>query len=147
MSILSGRTKKRSMAEINIVPYVDVMLVLLVIFMITAPLLMQGVQVELPSAQSEPLKADNKPPLIVSVNEQGKLFLNTTDKPTVSLEPDQLLAQIKAELKLDPNRVVLIKGDTRADYGKIMHAMVLLKQAGINKLGLMTQPKESQTPS
>lgn len=129
------------MADMNIVPYVDVMLVLLVIFMVTAPLLSQGVQVDLPSAKAEPLPQDQKPPLVVSVDAQGALFIDQAKEP---IDPTSLAIKVQAALKLDPTRAVLVRGDKNVDYGKVMSAMVLLKQAGATKVGLMTQHYEDK---
>lgn len=131
-----GFQKRKLVAEINIVPYVDVMLVLLVIFMVTAPMLTQGVQVDLPSAKAETLAHDQKPPLVVTVDAKGGLFLDQAKEP---LDPNTLAIKIQAALRLDPSRMVLVKGDKSVDYGKVMGAMVLLKQAGAAKVGLMTQ--------
>ncbi len=137
-----NRFQRRPMAEINIVPYVDVMLVLLVIFMITVPVLTQGVHIELPQASSEPLPHDEKPPLVVSVNETGALFLDSDKNP---LDPTDLAIKIRAALQVDPKRSVLVKGDKNVEYGRVMGAMVLLKQAGVTKVGLMTQHYESKS--
>lgn len=131
-----GSNKRRLVAEINIVPYVDVMLVLLVIFMVTAPMLTQGVQVSLPSATAESLPHDEKPPLVVTVDAKGDLFL---DQSKEVIEPNALAIRIQALLRLDPTRAVLVRGDKSVNYGKVMNAMVLLKQAGATKVGLMTQ--------
>ena len=131
--------KKRLVAEINIVPYVDVMLVLLVIFMVTAPMLTQGVQVDLPAAKAESLPHDEKPPLVVTVDAKGGLFIDQSKEP---IDPNTLMIKIQASLRLDPKRVVLVRGDKSVDYGKVMGAMVLLKQAGAAKVGLMTQHYE-----
>jgi biopolymer transport protein TolR len=137
-----NRFQRRPMAEINIVPYVDVMLVLLVIFMITVPVLTQGVHIELPQATSEPLAHDEKPPLVVSVNELGALFLDSDKTP---LEPTELAIKVRAALQVDPKRSVLVKGDKHVEYGRVMGAMVLLKQAGVTKVGLMTQHYETKS--
>lgn len=134
--------KRPLVAEINIVPYVDVMLVLLVIFMVTAPVLTQGVHVELPLAKAEPLPQDQKTPLIVSIDAKGNLFLDQSPDPQ---EPATLAVKIQAALRLDPQRPVLVRGDKMVDYGKVMRAMVLLKQAGASKVGLMTQHYEEQS--
>lgn len=143
MNIVNGnaRNARKMIAEINIVPYVDVMLVLLVIFMVTAPLLTQGVQVDLPTAKSDPLPQDQKPPLVISVDAKGDLFL---DQSKVAINPNQLAVMVKATLQKDKNRAVLIRGDKNVDYGHVMKAMVMLKQAGASKLGLMTQHYEAQ---
>lgn len=124
------------MADINIVPYVDVMLVLLVIFMITVPVLTQGVHIDLPEASAEPLKHDEKPPVVISVDAAGALFL---DSETVSISISDLAVKIQAALRLDPKRAVLVKGDKAVPYGQVMKTMVLLKKAGVSKVGLMTE--------
>ncbi len=136
---MKSTNKRRLMSEINIVPYVDVMLVLLVIFMVTAPLLTQGVQIDLPVAKAEPLPHDQKPPLVVSVDEKGNLFL---DQAKNAIDPSTLAVKVQAALRLDPARAVLVRGDKNVDYGKVMGAMVLLKHAGVSKVGLMTQHYE-----
>ncbi len=139
MSSHSRYQRRKLVAEINIVPYVDVMLVLLVIFMVTAPLMTQGVQIELPVAKADMLQQDQKPPLVVSVDPTGNLFL---DQDTASIEPNALAVRVQAEMTLDPTRAVLVRGDKSVDYGKVMGAMVLLKRAGVAKVGLMTQHYE-----
>lgn len=136
-----NRATRKTIAEINIVPYVDVMLVLLVIFMVTAPLLTQGVKVDLPQAKSDPLPQDQKPPLVVSVDVKGQLFL---DQSKVAIDPNQLALIVQAALKKDPQRAVLVRGDKNVDYGHVMQAMVMLKKAGATKLGLMTQHYEAE---
>lgn len=143
MNVMNGnmRNARKSIAEINIVPYVDVMLVLLVIFMVTAPLLTQGVQVDLPQAKSEPLPQDQKPPLVISVDARGDLFL---DQAKVAMNPNQVAAMVQDALKKDPQRSVLVRGDKNVNYGYVMNAMVLLKRAGATKLGLMTQHYEAE---
>jgi len=130
------RANSRPISEINVVPYIDVMLVLLVIFIATAPILSQGVQVDLPQAKSEPLPHDEKPPLVISVDAKGNLFLDNLKEP---LEGTELAVKVRAALKLDPTRAVLVKGDKNVDYGRVLSAMALLKQAGVAKVGLMTQ--------
>ncbi len=137
----SSRNNRRAIAEINIVPYVDVMLVLLVIFMVTAPLLTQGVQVDLPQAKSDPLPQDQKPPLVISVDAKGSLFL---DQAKIAIKSDQLAVMVQTALKKDPQRAVLVRGDKNVDYGHVMNAMVMLKRAGASKLGLMTQHYEAE---
>lgn len=143
MNALNGNARngaRKSIAEINIVPYVDVMLVLLVIFMVTAPLLTQGVQVDLPQAKSDPLPVDQKPPMVVTVDAKGNLFL---DQSKTAIDANQLAVMVQAALKKDPQRAVLVRGDKNVDYGHVMNAMVMLKKAGAAKLGLMTQHFES----
>ncbi|MDQ5884358.1 MAG: biopolymer transport protein TolR [Pseudomonadota bacterium] len=133
---------KRPIAEINVVPYIDVMLVLLVIFMITAPILSQGIQVELPKVASEQVPTADREPIIVSVNQQGQLFLNVSDTPDMPMEANALQVRVAAELGLaqqNHEKVnVLVKGDAGVPYGQVVTAMGLLKQAGAEQVGLMT---------
>ena len=136
------------MSEINVVPYIDVMLVLLVIFMITAPLLTQGVKVNLPRASAQPLSVKHQEPIVVSVDKKGFYYLNIDEHPDVSILPQQLVTRIAAELAISrqqgQTRSVLVKGDKDVDYGKVVHAMVLLQRAGVKKVGLMTQNLNSR---
>ena len=131
------------MGEINVVPYIDVMLVLLIIFMITAPLLTQGIKVELPQASAEPISAravNNLEPLVLSVDARGRLYLNVGAKPQQPLDDATALARATAALRRAPQRVVLVKGDRAVPYGRIVAAMVMLQQAGAAKLGFLTEP-------
>ncbi len=131
------------MAEINVVPYIDVMLVLLIIFMITAPLLTEGIKVELPKAAAEPIDAgavNNIEPLVLSVDARGRLYLNVGANPQQPLDDATVLARATAALRRTPQRVVLVKGDHAVDYGRIVAAMVMLQQAGATKLGFLTEP-------
>lgn len=135
-------SNNRPMADINVVPYIDVMLVLLVIFMITAPMLTQGVTVDLPKAVSESMQSEGREPIIVSVNREGDYFLNLSSTPDVPMAPDALLVRVAAELKLAAEAheklPVLVKGDQGASYGKVVGAMALLKRAGAEQVGLVT---------
>ena len=134
--------RSRPMSEINVVPYIDVMLVLLVIFMITAPMLTQGVTVDLPKAASETLKSTDKEPLIVSVDREGSYFLNIHSNPDAPIDSQTLMVRVAAELALAQQAGeklnVLVKGDQGVAYGKVVGAMGLLKQAGAEQVGLMT---------
>lgn len=135
--------RKGPMAEINVVPYIDVMLVLLVIFMITTPLLSQGVKVELPKAQAQPLSSKQNEPIIVSVDAEGNYYLNISPKPAqaipaVTLQNLVANALSNSAQSTEP-RQVLVKGDKNVDYGKVVQAMVLLQQAGAQSVGLMTE--------
>lgn len=138
------RSKKNLKAEINVVPYIDVMLVLLVIFMITTPLLSQGVKVDLPQAQAQPMTAKDKEPIIVSIDAQGNYYLNIAEQPEQPMVADAIMTRVSTELQLTKQegseRPVLVKGDTKVDYGKVMQAMVLLQQAGAPSVGLVTEP-------
>lgn len=136
------RKKRRSMSEINVVPYIDVTLVLLVIFMVTAPLLTQGVQVELPKAGSEPLSSDNKEPLVVTVNKQGNYFVNIGDDQEKPIDHDILVARVAAVLRNQPGTPVMVRGDKDVNYGKVVTAMALLQKAGAPNVGLVTDTPE-----
>jgi biopolymer transport protein TolR len=135
---------RRLMGEINVVPYIDVMLVLLIIFMITAPLLTQGVKVELPKAGAEPLEAQNLQPLVLSVDRQGRLYLNIGDRPAAPLDEETLTARATAALRRNPERQVLIKADSAVAYGRVVQAMVILQRAGARKVGFITEPLPPQ---
>lgn len=134
---------KKPIADINVVPYIDVMLVLLVIFMITAPMLTQGVTVELPKAISETLKSADREPVIVSVNQQGDYFLNIHSQPDVPIDAQALMLRVAAEITLAKETHqelnILVKGDQGVAYGKVVAAMSLLKQAGALQVGLITE--------
>lgn len=135
----------RPMAEINLVPFIDVMLVLLVIFMITTPLLTQGVKVDLPQTQTKALPHDQKEPLIVTVDATGNYYLNIASKPHQPITERVLSNLAKTQLSVGPGeeqRPVLVRGDKNANYGKIVAAMVLLQQAGAKSVGLITQPAD-----
>jgi biopolymer transport protein TolR len=130
------------MAEINVVPYIDVMLVLLIIFMVTAPLLSQGVKVELPETDgAEPI--DQDPEMIVlSVEPTGQMYLNLGD-PDVALSPERAVELVATAMRREPGRPVLVKADKAVPYGRVVEGMVLLQQAGARKVGFVTQPVQS----
>jgi biopolymer transport protein TolR len=121
---------------------IDVMLVLLVIFMATAPLLTQGVQVELPRASAEPLPPSNQrsPPLILSIDREGLRYLNTSRDTGLPLGEDELREAVAAALAVDPQRDVLLQADRRVEYAHVMSAMVLLQDAGAARLGFLADP-------
>ena len=133
---------RRPMAEINVVPYIDVMLVLLVIFMITAPLLTQGVKVDLVEADAKPIEEDAKRPLVVSVEADGNWSITYDDDRTRRVDADELLFKTAAIIKNNPGIPVLIKGDRTVAYERVVEAMVVLQQAGAPSVGLITQPPE-----
>lgn len=132
------------MSEINVVPYIDVMLVLLVIFMITAPLLSQGVNVNLPQASAQPLKEQDKQPIIVSVDREGLYYLSTASNAEEALPLSTITQQVANDLGLanqqGETRSVFVKGDAAVDYGKVIQAMAMLQQAGVSQVGLITNP-------
>jgi biopolymer transport protein TolR len=132
------------MAEINVVPYIDVMLVMLVIFMVTAPLLTQGVRVELPQASAEPMDSRDQEPLVVTVDAGGSLYLNIGDAPDQPVGGDALVQRVAAVLRRQPAKPVMVRGDHAADYGSVVAAMVLLQQAGITGVGLVTESPEAE---
>jgi len=140
----SRRVGRRLMGEINVVPYIDVMLVLLVIFMITAPLLAQGVKVELPQASAQPIDQESKEPLVVTVDTEGKLYLDA-DKNQRLVDDDELVNYVRIVLSKQPDLPVLVRGDKDAAYGKVVYAMTLLQQAGAPSVGLLTQPPEKSS--
>lgn len=133
---------KGPLAEINVVPYIDVMLVLLVIFMATTPLLSQGINVNLPKAQAQTI-SQSQEPIIVSVDSEGHFYLNTSVHPEVALDEAQLSQAIRQQLELAQQknqvRQVFVKGDKNVNYGKVVGAMVLLQKAGAINIGLITE--------
>ena len=143
--------REKPMSEINVVPYIDVMLVLLVIFMITAPMLSQGVTVDLPKAASQTLAPTDREPIIVSVNQTGIYFLNISSTPADPIDAQALITRVAAELELarqsGQKLNVLVKGDQGVMYGKVVQAMALLKQAGAEQVGLMTDSESVNTES
>ena len=139
------RIRRRPMSEINVVPYIDVMLVLLVIFMITAPLLSQGVKVELPQASAEPLPPEALEPLVLTVDAEGRYYLNVGGAgEEVPVDLETLLARVAAVLRHKPETPVMVRGDRHVDYGRVIEAMVVLQAAGAPNVGLVTEPPEGQ---
>ena len=137
------RIRKKPMSEINVVPYIDVMLVLLIIFMVTAPLLSQGVKVDLPQVPSAPLPPNEKEPVIVNVDKNGNFFINYGENQDKPVSADVLVNRVSALLKYQPGIPVLIGGDTNVPYGRVVQVMTLLQQAGVPSVGMMTDPPES----
>ncbi len=140
--------KRRLLGEINVVPYIDVMLVLLIIFMITAPLLTQGVEVELPKAAAEPLDPEltrDNEPLILSLDAAGQLYLNVGDDEDHARAAADIKRLAAAVLRRKPDTPVLVKADKRVAYGRVITAMVLLQQAGAAKIGFLTDPADLET--
>ena len=139
---MEGMRKRRLMGEINVVPYIDVMLVLLIIFMVTAPLLTQGVKVELPDAGAEPLDPEmqESEPLILSVDSSGAFYLNVGDDEEQPREPAQILQLATSVINSKPKVPVLVNADESVAYGRVISGMVLLQQAGARKVGFLTDP-------
>lgn len=132
--------KRRQVAEMNVVPYIDVMLVLLVIFMITAPLLKTGVDVELPKSEAEPLDTRQDEPLILTVTASGQLYLSVGESPDEPLARDAAFQLAAAVIRQQPNKRVLVAGDEGVAYGDVVNAMTILQAAGAQQIGLMTEP-------
>jgi len=135
---------RKLMGEINVVPYIDVMLVLLIIFMITAPLLTQGVQVELPDADAKPIDPQllkDREPLVLSVDRDGRYYLNIGGDEDSPVNEAEVARRAGAVLGREPDTPVLVKADERVPYGSVVRAMVLLQQAGATKIGFLTDPK------
>jgi biopolymer transport protein TolR len=136
------------MGEINVVPYIDVMLVLLIIFMVTAPLLTQGIEVELPKVGAQALDPEDyldEEALVLSVDAAGNLYLNFGERTTpVSVEV--ATEQARALLSRGPDRPVLVRADARASYGDVALAMRVLQDAGAGQVGMVTDPEELNIP-
>lgn len=150
MSHIHQPGSRRPMADINVVPFIDVMLVLLVIFMITAPLLTQGVKVNLPKTSAKAITDQKKDPLIVTVDSAGNYYFNLSEKPSQAIPAQTLTHLIQTQLGAQQDseqRQVLVRGDKNANYGKVMEAMVLLQQAGAKSVGLITEPQTDKHTS
>ncbi|MFZ4698900.1 MAG: protein TolR [Candidatus Methylumidiphilus sp.] len=137
----SRGNRRKPMAEINVVPYIDVSLVLLVIFMITSPLLLTGVNVDLPKAESKAIEPGKDPPVVVTIKAEGELLLDTGNNMDVPVNAEALRDGVLAAINEKPSRPVLIRGDKAVEYGKVIAVMASLKQAGVPSVGLMTQPE------
>jgi biopolymer transport protein TolR len=140
MPAVAGRRRRKVMSEINVVPYIDVMLVLLIIFMITAPMMTKGIKVELPKVGKTDLPAEMRKsePLVLSVDVKGRYYLsigNNSDKP---IDEDAVVQRVSAVLRRDPKTTVLVKADTKVPYGKVVQGMVLLQNAGAQQVGFIT---------
>lgn len=140
---MARRVKRRKpISEINVVPYIDVTLVLLIIFMITAPLIQTGVEVDLPQADAAAVEQENEQPLIVSVNKQGQYFIDIGEQNDQSVTAEVLLYRVAAVLRNKPKTQVYIRGDQTVAYGKVVTVMAALKNAGVPSVGLMTSSFE-----
>lgn len=140
------RKRRKPMAEINVVPYIDVMLVLLIVFMVTAPLLNQGIEVDLPQANNEPLDIDeNLETLVVSITAAGEYFLSIgatgEDRQSVTLET--VAEQVGRIIGANPQIQVLVEGDTSADWGAMINLITTLQRAGVSNPNFITQPMDS----
>jgi biopolymer transport protein TolR len=137
------RVKRKKVAEINVVPYIDVMLVLLIIFMVTAPLVTQGVKVDLPQADAKALDKDSKPPLVASVDSEGNYYLAVGTSKNDAMSANEVAVLVKAHLEVEPNTPVVVNADGAVPYNAVIQLMVLLQQkAGVPSVGLMTDIPE-----
>ena len=144
----AGKQKRRLMGEINVVPYIDVMLVLLIIFMVTAPLLTQGIEVELPKVGAAPMDPDRyveSDALVMSVDMEGRLYLNLVE-PETPVSAEVAIERAGALLRTNPERPVLVRADARASYGDVAVAMRVLQDAGAGQIGMVTDPEELAAP-
>jgi len=136
-----ARNKRKPIGEINVVPYIDVMLVLLIIFMITAPLIQQGVEIDLPQANAEAVEDKNSPPLVVTVDSQGQYFLDVGSNTEQPISTETLQIKVAAVLRNKPKTAVMIRGDKDVAYGEVVQAMTSLQAAGVPSVGLLTDPE------
>ena len=141
-----NRRRRRRMAEINIVPYIDVMLVLLIIFMVTAPMLNLGANIQLPQSAAKALQQDKKP-VLVEVNQQGEVSLGLDGHSPEQVDDQSLVQEVSAFVKQDPKVQVMLGGDKRVDYGRVNQVLGLLQQAGVAKVSLMSEPATTAVPA
>jgi len=136
-------SRRKFIAEINVVPYIDVMLVLLIIFMITAPLIKQGVDVDLPTAPANPLGVESPEPIVISVDKNGRLYLSISSTPDSSIGSDALVDQVRSALTVQPERPVMVRGDANGPYQNVVRTLVLLQKANVESVGLVTEPGDT----
>lgn len=136
------RKRRKPVSEINVVPYIDVMLVLLVIFMATAPLVTQGVKVDLPKAEAQTIETEEQSMMIVSVDSEGLYYLNVGDDPSSAMSAQAVADLVTTRLSVAPDTPVVVNGDGKVPYEKVVELMVLLQRAGAPSVGLMTDPNE-----
>lgn len=137
--------KRRLLSDMNVVPYIDVMLVLLIIFMITTPLLSRGVDIELPQADAQPITLEeikDHQPIVLSIDAQGRYFLNISGDGRTALDPELVRASVAQALSENKARPVFVQGDHRVSYGRVVRAMVLLQKAGAGRVGMITDPPQ-----
>jgi biopolymer transport protein TolR len=139
------RKRRRPVAEINVVPYIDVMLVLLIIFMVTAPMVSQGVKVDLPQGTAEPLPQDSKPPVVVSIDAAGDYFVNLGNGDNSEpMDLERITTEVGSIITIEPERPVVVKGDRSIPYEKVIQLMISLQSAGVPSVGLMTDSSEDK---
>jgi len=130
------------MAEINVIPYIDVCLVLLIIFMVTAPMLQSGVEVDLPKAEAKTIETKDSMPIILSIKADGRLFVDLDNTGDVAVSDLDLPEKLVSARQRDAEVPILIRGDEKVDYGRVVAVMAAIKQAGIPSVGLMTRPPD-----
>jgi biopolymer transport protein TolR len=140
------RERRKPTAEMNVVPYIDVMLVLLVIFMVTAPMLTQGLHVELPKAVTDNLSLKNREPIIISIKENGSYWLKQGNHKDAAVSKDTITDTVHEILQKSPQAPVLINGDHRVSYGVVVILMAKLQQAGVPNVGLLTEATPDAQP-
>ncbi|MCK5819493.1 MAG: protein TolR [Psychromonas sp.] len=138
------RPRKKLVSDINVVPYIDVMLVLLIVFMITAPLVTQGVKVNLPQAAAQALAENSTPPIIATIDRQGLYYLSIDETSKQVLNSEQITALVKAQLAKNPTAQFIVKGDGHVPYQHVINLMVILQNAGVPSIGLMTDPDNNE---
>ena len=137
------RQKRKLKSEINVVPYIDVMLVLLIIFMVTTPMMNLGVDIQLPQTNAKSLQ-DKKDPIVVSVDENGQIYLTANGTKREPVSEDEFRKKVTAFHDANPEVQVLVAGDQRVGYGKVYSILPILQEAGVSKIGLMSQPQSAQ---
>lgn len=133
------RKKRKINAEINVVPYIEVMTVLLVIFMLTSPMLTQGVDVNLPQASAEPVETDDEEPLVLTVDREGQYYINVGGDDRVSITREEVASRVGKVLASAPQKLLLVRGDKDTSYDQVVQLMVLLQQEGATSVGLVTE--------
>ncbi|NKN34545.1 protein TolR [Marichromatium bheemlicum] len=141
-----SRSRRRLVAEINVVPYIDVMLVLLVIFMVTAPMITMGVKVNLPRAQAGAVTSESGDSVVISVDQFGDYYVDLGEEREQAVSEEALFERISKVLNYAPQTPVLVKGDSAVDYGRVVNAMVIAQAAGAAEVGLITLPPEHDGP-
>ncbi|WP_372737568.1 protein TolR [Neptunomonas sp.] len=133
------KNKRKLNADINVVPYIDVMMVLLVIFMVTAPMLTQGVSVELPQASAEPVDAQDQEPMIVTVDKEGLYYINIGGDETEAISREEVASRVQKVMSVNPKQLLLVRGDKNVYYDKVVQLMSLMQQSGATSVGLVTE--------
>ncbi|HEX5276635.1 MAG TPA: protein TolR [Fluviicoccus sp.] len=136
------RPRRRLMSDMNVVPYIDVMLVLVVIFMVTAPMLTQGLKVELPEAAADTINIDSEEPVVITVKSDGGYWLKQGSKADKRLTLEDMIQALHAVEQAQPKAQILLNADARVDYGKVVKLMAALQQAGLTRVGLLTDSPE-----